>query len=338
MQILVNGTGRSGTVLVSRLIGLHPDVYFPKLNMVRKNIFPEIRILTDPDGCIDLIDNLSTKWNPQRGDNAVHRFERMVKSVFHKSFLNLSRFLNMGLYGGILPRLRIAGPKYGYSYFGDIIERSEVIRVLKDFTNDLIYDTYDGVWLGSESWQIKPKIRITRRYEFDVIAKKCGEFVDNIFQINMRKEGASHWCDHTPSTLLHPNYLRHMFSDLKVIHVYRDPRDVISSLKGRLHGSNDPVKMINWIKEIWKRWFEIRDTYSSSELLEIRLEDVITDYSSSIKKIFSFLNLTPTTEILNQNFVHKKSTGRWKRDLSESQIDKINKELGEICDLLGYQI
>lgn len=61
--VLVGGTGRSGTTMVARLLGSHPDYYMIPI---------EVRFLVDPGGLCDLVS----------GDSDFDRFERLITGTW----------------------------------------------------------------------------------------------------------------------------------------------------------------------------------------------------------------------------------------------------------------
>ena len=61
--VFVGGTGRSGTTIVARLLGSHPDYYMIPI---------EVRFLVDPGGLCDLVS----------GDSDFDRFERLITGMW----------------------------------------------------------------------------------------------------------------------------------------------------------------------------------------------------------------------------------------------------------------
>lgn len=67
--IFVGGTGRSGTSILARALGTHPDVW---------TVPVESRILIDPGGLVDLVDALSIRYSPPTAHAALVRFVELA--------------------------------------------------------------------------------------------------------------------------------------------------------------------------------------------------------------------------------------------------------------------
>ena len=132
MQIFIGGTGRSGTSIVGRSLGKHEDIFYPTLKMGKRTFGPEMRFLIDPDGCIDLINNLSENWSPQRASESLKRFSILIDKIFKKSYLG-SKYLNYIFARVLLPKIKMSGPSYSFSFLGDIFPRKSILKLTEDF-------------------------------------------------------------------------------------------------------------------------------------------------------------------------------------------------------------
>ena len=286
MQIFIGGTGRSGTTVTRKLLGLHPEIFYPSLKYITKTINPELRLIIDPDGCLDLINDLSINWSPQKADIALQRFIRLVKKIMKNSKFSLKRHLGHYLFGRIFPKFNWSGPKYGYSYYGDIIPRKFVLRELNKLINNIIDCKYKGQWIGS-NFSFNSEIYNVKKFEKAKIALKCGEFIDKLFQIKLSSIH-KYWCDSTPFNILYSNQLLEMFPKAKIIHVYRDPRDVISSYLTKSWGGNRVDDVIGMIYRIWDKWLQIKPNLNQNQLFEIKLEFFVENYEGLYKNYFNY--------------------------------------------------
>lgn len=71
-MIFIGGTVRSGTTVLAKILGMHPDVF----------VFPgEVRFITDPDGIISLNNGLVHNWSYFQADLAMERFLKLMKML-----------------------------------------------------------------------------------------------------------------------------------------------------------------------------------------------------------------------------------------------------------------
>jgi hypothetical protein len=68
----VGGTGRSGTTRLTTVLGQHPSVYA---------LPGETRFLIDPGGLEDLARALTEAYTPYHGDDALRRFDRLMRET-----------------------------------------------------------------------------------------------------------------------------------------------------------------------------------------------------------------------------------------------------------------
>jgi len=291
-------------------------------------------LIIDPDGCLDLIDNLSINWSPQKADLALQRFIKLVNRVMKRSKFAIKRHFRHYLFGKIFPKFYWSGPRYGYCFYGDVISRKMVLTELNKFVNTLIECKYKGQWIGS-NFSFRSEIYSVKKFEKKDLAIKCGVFIDRLFRYK-QKSTQKYWCDSTPFNILYANELLDMFPKAKIIHVYRDPRDVISSYITKSWGGNRVDDVIGMIFRIWEKWLKIRSNLSQEQLFEIKLESFVEDYENVVKELFNFLNLTELDDIKRLNILTNKSFGRYKKDLTRNEISKINLKFKEILEILNY--
>ncbi|MHA1803053.1 MAG: sulfotransferase family protein [Promethearchaeota archaeon] len=112
---------------------------------------------------------------------------------------------------------------------------------------------------------------------------------------NKIKKTANRWCEKTPIHVRFINeILKYFGSRVKIIHIIRDGRDVITSV----HPTN-PLKF--WVSP--ERW--INDTklgllfQNNPQVYTIKYEDIILDFNNTMSKLCNFLNIKFNNYILN---------------------------------------
>jgi len=145
-----------------------------------------------------------------------------------------------------------------------------------------------------------------------------------------------------------------VFPNAKYINLIRDGRDVVSSyLKmGRYTSIEDASR--RWIQSI--RLARKFGKNKEKQYLEVRYENLVSNPSKEVKKMCNFLNINYFNDILNPDERSKlkdvkthshysnvkkpittKSIGKYKKNLSDSQIKKVEKLLHNELVKLGYE-
>jgi hypothetical protein len=126
--------------------------------------------------------------------------------------------------------------------------------------------------------------------EFDAAVK---QFTTTVLSKLFRCKPRAHMAvEKTPDHVLHLHYVRHLFPNVKVIHVIRDPRDVVVSqlAAAATWGEEWAAKTPAEAAERWVEWVSIgRKDASSGKYLEVRYESLLTDGPRVLAGIYDFL-------------------------------------------------
>jgi hypothetical protein len=128
------------------------------------------------------------------------------------------------------------------------------------------------------------------REEFDGIVK---QFAASVFsKLQHGKAGAELAIEKTPDHVLHLHYIRHLFPKAKVIHVIRDPRDVVVSqlAAAASWGEDWAPKNAAEAAERWVQWVNTGRKYAESNTYtEVRYETLINDGPRELARVYDFL-------------------------------------------------
>jgi len=189
------------------------------------------------------------------------------------------------------------------------------------------------------------------------------DFADRFAHEFLKHEGKERWVEKTPNNVRVINRLLSWYPEAKFIHVVRDGRDVMCSLRNHpkqrvVHGKIEPVHTVNPPAKSAARWLE--DTMRGlafkdhPRCIEVRYESLVNDPEAVIRRVCSFIGedyepamLVPaeaTSERAGQNLnnetasapISSKSVGRWQQDLSRQEREVFIDIAGELLIALGY--
>jgi len=138
-------------------------------------------------------------------------------------------------------------------------------------------------------------------------------------------------------------------TDISIIYVYRDPRDVMLSSKNRFTWYNLSKFIVDYSRDL-----ESAFRIDSRRFLRLRFEDLITDTDRQIASLSDFLGAQITTEIealsdkgfewSNNSSFHdittlfdKGACYRWKTQIQSKEVRYCDIAMSSMISRLGYQ-
>jgi len=191
-------------------------------------------------------------------------------------------------------------------------------------------------------------------------------YADAFFQkYLLQPTGKPRWADKTPNNVRVLAKLLTWYPQGRFIHVIRDGRDVVCSLRHHpreriVDGQRVPVETNNPISKWAMRW--LKDTSAGlafrghPRYFEVRYEDLVQNTEQTLREVCDFIGEPYDPVMLqmpgkdqvdmasgrlmnNANAVQAistKSIGRWKRDLSRKERDAVVDVAGELLIVAGY--
>lgn len=303
--VFVGGTGRSGTTILRRVLGSHPDV---------ATMPGELRIIVDPGGVLDLHEAINGCWDPYTADHAIHRFKDLLA---HQKFGREERYNSHAL------DRWVGGP--------DVFE-----GIIEDLLDAIVRHPSEGRWTGSPEgattiYEVEPG-----NYWQDLRG-----FVEALYV--RRNQQASHWVEDTPYNSCHFNRLRGLWPDCDFIHVVRDPRDIFASFnlhrsRSKAWTSKDSEQNARRIDGALKRFNEQVSPWGEGHYyLEVRLEDMARNQEAELRRICDYLGLDWSEGLLDTPLSEEGAhIGRWKDDLSGAEAGMAMRILGPWIKQYGY--
>ncbi len=311
--VFIGGTGSSGTRVIRDMLLKHHNTY---------GIDEEIRFICDPDGLLDLIDSFTNKWSPYDGEIALRRFKYIIYSCFGENFLDKQR--------NLLYKIGINPHKYSYLNLSKKLETRNCVftKLIDSYINKLRFSISDSYWFGS------PKFKKKLFYETfylnnNIIITESIKLISQILNYYPGHSENKFWVDNTPFNLIQSHRLIQLFPEMKLIHVYREPKDVISSFKHRNYGSDEDIINAKRLVNIWRRWIDVRKVLPINSYYEINLKDVVSNQKIVSKNLCRFLGWKFDNNMLSVS-VNKSNYGRWKLDIDQKNLMRVNSILSPI--------
>lgn len=321
--VFITGTGRSGTNVTKAIFAQNSQC---------ATLPFEYRFTVDPGGVIDFLNQYSGSWSPFMADKRLREFEKYLLSLGQK---NESEF-------GVSNWLRKSDPKSEkitpYAYVGWELEKyfpgyKKFVKVMMD---QLVDYKYSASWPGSDSLSESNQMYFgTPKTKKDLIPV-LSKFLDSCFQSYLGMTEKEVFVEDNTWSLLYADDLLNLVPNGKIIHIIRDPRDVISSLLKQRWTPSELDQVISWYKAIMDTWKIQKGKLTDGQFMEIKLEDIISDTEQVVQSACAFTGIV-YEEAMCQLDLTKSNTGRYQTELSMDEINRVEEVLSEVLGEYGYQ-
>jgi sulfotransferase family protein len=319
----IGGTGRSGTNILREILDQHSGTV---------SLPFEYRFIIDPDGIVDFYLASSGSWSPFLMDRRLKRLEVLLMQLSKRTSLAQ---LAGRLISWLDPRGRWFTPQ---SYWG--YELDQHIQGFSDMAHELIGSlrefSYRGSWVGASSYTHNHCIYHASRKGKDDLLALLQQFLQNVFQTLWNESGTRVYVEDNTWNILLAKELLDLVPNGRIVHIYRDPRDVVASLTKQRWAPSNAIEAAAWYSSIMEEWYRVRADLAEASLLEFSLESLVDDPEKVLRGLCSFLNIQMEPAFLQLELT-KANSGRWKRDFSTSIQHKLNQELRPHIERLGYE-
>jgi hypothetical protein len=237
-----------------------------------------------------------------------------------------------------------------------------------------ILDTHPNICCGPESSIMRGGAlksgKLAMRFDFDparirAMARQADsqtDFIDRFFDEFRARHGKSRWAEKSPRNVHRLAFVREHFPNSRFIHVIRDGRDVICSLRTHprhkvVDGELVKLNTQNPIESCIGRW--VRDVSAGIVhrgepwYIEVRYEDLVSKPEETLLGLFHFLE-EPWDDSVLESYkvprdytkfaqspevtrpIYQTSMQRWRRDLSPDEIELFKRRAGSLLIELGY--
>ncbi len=340
-QVFIGGTGRSGTTILYKLLRTHSEIHAFET---------EMRFIVDYNGVLNLIDALSVNYSVVQSREAVYYFRELMENIlvnpskapyvgfdfasmfgkddYRKLIDEFFQSLSLGSFVGS-----------DYPVHGKFLEfyLGGVVRLLERLYLGVNRKVLNRKPVVDNFWP-RRRMENIKYFEREEISRVVERFVDSLFGLRLSMEGKSVWCEKTPSNLLHIDRIFEIFPSSKFVHIKRDPRGVVQSMQNQFWADSDLLRMTKFLKQTYKRWFEIKNKMEldSQHYLEIKLEDLVSEYDEQRKGIVDFLGLKD--EFINPPELKRGKVDYWKESMPKKDQDLVTSLLSEEILMMGYSL
>lgn len=295
--IFIGGSGRCGTHITKDTLSLHSEVC---------SLPFEYRFIIDPDGLIDFYTSMSACWSPYILDHKLKRLERLFRDLSKAS----ERYVGWEL-GEHIPGFdsMVAG----------------LISALYQFS-------YDCQWVGSadqRAWYGKHQ-------ESETLAQILSGFIQNVAHAICSRQQARVFVDDNTWNILFAKELFQLVPDAKLIHVYRDPRDVVDSMTHQGWCPDSRLKSAHFYAGIMDRWEQVRVGLPSSKVMEFKLEDLIANKNGVLSALCDFIGIDCQCGMLKSDLRYG-NIGRWRKGFTGEDRETVLPILEPYIERMGYK-
>lgn len=301
--LFIGGTGRSGTNITRKMFSLHPDV---------ASIPFEYRFIIDPDGIIDFYQSITNAWSPFMADVKIKRLYSYLMNLAEKN-PNKKNYKDWEL----------------AEWFPDYKENIKVlIDELKTFD-------YPGFWPGAIGDKSSYMISFSEYKNREKLSEILGRFlrknIDNYIKINNK----SIFVEDNTWNILFAKELSEIMPESRMLHLIRDPRDVIASFMEQRWCPNDFDRALKMYKSIMFKWFKVVEVLPENYCKLVKLEDLVKQPKAIIESICDFSDIPFNPKMLEIK-LNKANEQRWKKTFTKENEKTAEKELENIFEKLTY--
>jgi hypothetical protein len=321
--IFIGGTGRSGTNILRKILNQHPEV---------GSLPFEHRFIIDPDGIIDFYVSFLQGWSPYWADKKITRLEKFLKnlggseSIIIRGLDKIIQLLDRE--GKIITPHKYSGWQLNKHIPNFERNTQKLVRELHSFS-------YKGKWPGMPSYKFSPKIKFAPFYKKKDLQKILSKFLKDNFYGFLVKRGKSIYVEDNTWNILFAKELLELLPEAKILHIMRDPRDVIASLKYQRWAPNNIKQCLFFYKAVIVQWLKIKKKIPRENLIEIKLEELVNCTEDTLRRITEKLNFDYNKKMLNID-LSEGHLGRWKEEFNTQEKMLLEQELESIMNELKY--
>lgn len=311
---MIGGSGRSGTTILAKIMSLHPAIAD----------VPELRYLIDPDGIVDFY-TTSQQWSPYHYNKRLNRLETILRDVEKNCFSDKLAAYATYVFRKLPWKLR-------KRYWGVSVENycPDFHKNVDELLSHLITITFKGEWIGMGA--MNPKVmRYGPPPQKIMLAQVLGDFLRKIFSQIVEKQNVRCYLEKNTWNHIWFDSIQEILPESKLVHISRDPRDVVSSYCSQSWMPVDPVQSALILKDLLLRWEEVKCKISKESFFDISLEGLVSRPEKTLRKVCEFYGIEWSNNLLeiDLSFANR---GRWKKHFTNEQSYKVHEILNDFIE------
>jgi hypothetical protein len=320
--IFITGTGRSGTNILKKILGENTNV---------ATLPFEYRFTVDPKGILDFYNTFPSIWSPYWADAKIKELETFLHYLAKLSTEKIDRTKDAKILNP--SGLKITPPPYtGWEMDNWFPNYSEFVGTL---ISSLVEFKYSAVWPGTKEGIDGNEMYFSGALTKNELNKPLSRFLKSCFDAICAQQDKKFFVEDNTHSLLFAKDLMDLVPNGKIIHVVRDPRDVIASLINQRWAPRNLNQAIRWFGEIHSGWQKQRSMLNSEQFMEVRFEDLINDLQGQLTKINALTGIDIQPSMLQVDLMNN-NIGRYKKDLSMPEIQNIESQCADILEHYQY--
>ena len=320
---LIGGTGRSGTTILKQIFTHHPQC-------VR---VPEYRLSIDPDGLVDFYLSMQNVWSPYYFDRKIRRLRNFLRTIGRNSLL--ARAYGHYMYKFRLEQMFPVHLVPAYTGVGFSRHSPNYMGYVDELMDDLCEFKYAGQWNGTRFGEDRILHYAPENYR-NKVAQKLGRFWMKVTNDVCQHQNAEYFVEDNTWNILWFDSILKMMPHARLVHVIRDPRDVVASYVKMRWAPTDVEEAAKWFKGLMDRWFHVKESIPQDSYHEIRLHELVAEPRKVIGEAADFWGIPWHDNLLKEN-LGRSHTGRWKKDFNSEQQKVLNRVLSDQISKLGYE-
>ena len=193
---------------------------------------------------------------------------------------------------------------------------------------------YSGYWVGMEPFQ-RNELLYNCYSGKEQLASILNKFLHNVITEILSTQNADYYLEKNTWNILWFDKVLELLPGAKLVHIYRDPRDVIASYINQSWMPADPVKSAIIYRDIMNRWHKIKNKIPPDSFLEVSLESLVTNPKETMYSICTFWGI-PWSDSLLKIDLSQSHSDRWKKELTEDAQREIHPILKGHLNFYGY--
>lgn len=321
--IFIGGTGRSGTNILKAILSEHSNT---------ASLPFEYRFIIDPDGVIDFYNTFPTTWSPYMAE---HRLKRLSDFLLSLAELSEAKQTRTKQAKATDPKgLHLTPP----SYAGWELERwiPGYTSFIHEMMDALIEFSYPAIWPGAQEGVEQHQMLFAGSKTKDQLKPAIGKFINQCYQAVCDQQKKAFFVEDNTHNILFAKDLLDLTPQGILIHMVRDPRDVISSLLHQRWAPNSIDQLIAWYREVMTVWLHQRDQLQTDQFIELRFEDLVSEPSRALNHLCDFAGIPFEDSLLSVD-LSQHNIGRYKEQLSAKDVAMIERELSAFIEVYNYQ-